>query len=39
MGFAWSLLIFLVIFSTGVTETFELFVANTIDCTPVSARA
>ncbi len=28
MGFAWSLLIFLVIFSTGVTETFELFVAN-----------
>ncbi len=29
MGFAWSLLIFLVIFSTGVTETFELFVANT----------
>jgi len=28
MGFAWSLLIFLVIFSTGITETFELFVAN-----------
>lgn len=28
MAFAWSLLIFLVIFSTGVTETFELFVAN-----------
>ncbi len=28
MAFAWSLLVFLVIFSTGVTETFELFVAN-----------
>lgn len=28
MGFAWSLLIFLVIFSTGVTEPFGLHVAN-----------
>lgn len=28
MGFAWSLLIFLVIFSTGVTEPFGLYVAN-----------
>ena len=28
MGFAWSLLIFLVVFSTGITEPFELFVAN-----------
>lgn len=29
LPFAWSLLIFLVIFSTGVTETFDLYVANT----------
>jgi GlpG protein len=28
MGFAWSLLIFLVLFSTGVTEPFGLYVAN-----------
>jgi len=28
MGFAWSLLIFLVVFSTGVTEPFGLHVAN-----------
>lgn len=27
-GFAWSLLIFLVLFSTGVTEPFGLYVAN-----------
>ncbi len=29
MGFAWSLLIFLVLFSTGMTEPFGLHVANT----------